>query len=591
MGGYGLKTLVVITGIISAVVWSVPSLVTIGLFLLIIPGLILGIMPTLFLYLLAALLIRSALPLKGWQATAAALAIAVALGFILPQPLRLFQKAQYDIAMKPEIVPDKPVRLMGEVLVIDQKPSYYGSSRGQTCDALCAALLVTPGITGVTIRTEAADADAPRQAHFRLDPAKAGSGDPGPSKPEEIVAHLPELREPHKQGEPLTARSDLHQALQQAVISDWTIRLATRTGLSVGQTAPKPDFTITITAYDRERWKPNIDRIEVARTGQKPLLRRSLVRQRQLAAPFHFGFEGSIENASFGIGYSTLTNGPVYPELDPLLELLRHTSLADAIPDVAQSEALRAAVVAALDDPAASAARLSLSKGWMDSLDYRPAPEDLALVNRIIADQRVTGIEKQVRRFYPKAATPELRTSLVARIVSLATTADERSSYAFLLAKLPEGTFAVPTSDEARIFANPVLRREAAPLIERLADQGQPGLVQLMQILETEIASDTQWAIQRPVIRAVRRGLARLGPAAASALPRIEELFARPRNPLANLSQEAEEWRVAMARMGKPVDDLPFYSMDNPELLERDKAQIRKRLANFDPAWESGYSY
>ena len=66
---------------------------------------------------------------------------------------------------------------------------------------------------------------------------------------------------------------------------------------------------------------------------------------------------------------------------------------------------------------------------------------------------------------------------------------------------------------------------------------------------------------------------------------------ARQRNPLANLYQEGDEWRVTMARMGKPVDDLPFSSRDNPEMLERDKAEIRKRLAQFDPAWESGYSY
>ena len=590
MGGYGLKSLVLITGIISALVWSMPWLVTIGLFLLIIPGLILALMPTVFVYLLATVLIRSALPLQGWPATGTAFAIALALGFILPQPLRLIHKVRYDSAMRPEIVPAQPVKLAGEVLVINHKPSHYGRG-APPCEALCAALLATPGITGVTVRNEAADTDDKPQKHFRLDPARAGNSAAGPEKPEEIVSHLPKMLEPHKKGEPLTARSDWNQALQQAVISDWTIRLATSAGLNASDQMPAPDFTITITTSNRELWQPSIDRIEVARTGQAPLLRRSLVHQRQLAAPFYFGFEGGIENARFGIGYSTLKSAPLYPELDPLLELLRHTSLAQAIPDVAQSGALRAAVVAALDDPAASAARLGLSKGWMDSLPYRPAPEDLAMVNRIIADQRVTAIDKQVRRFYPKSATSELRAPLVARILNPATTPDERSSYGFLLAKLPEGTFALPTPDEAKILADPILRRQAAPLIERLADQGQPGLTQLMLILESEIAADRQWADQSPVIRAVRRGLARLGLAAASALPRIEELFARPRNPLANLSQEGDEWRIAMARMGKPVDDLPFNSRQNPELLERDKDQVRKRLATFDPAWESGYSY
>ncbi|WP_309622643.1 hypothetical protein [Novosphingobium sp.] len=590
MGGYGLKTLVLITGIISAVVWMAPSLVTIGLFLLVVPGLILMIMPTVFVYLLATLLIRAVLPLQSWPATAAALAIVVALGFILPQPLRLIHKAQYDSAMQPEIVPGDPVRLAGEVLVINKKPSHDGALGGPACDALCAALLASPGVTGVTIRNEAADADDPRQKHFRLDPGKAG-GSAGPNKPEDIVGHLPELREPHKKGEPLPARSDRQQALRQAVISDWTIRLATSAGLSETQTAPAADFTITITANNRAHWNPNVDRLEVARTGQPPLLRRSLVRQRALAAPFHFGFEGMIENAHFVIGYSMLTSAPIYPDFDPLLELLRHTSLAQAIPDVAQSGALRSAVIAALDKPSASQAQLNLAKGWMDSLEYKPAPEDLALVHRVIADQRITGIRTQVNRFYQKAIPPELRAPLVARILNPASDPQERSAYGKLLSKLPEGTFAQPTGDEARILADPVLRRQAAPFIERLADQSQPGLAMLMQILENEIASGTQWAIQRPVIRAVRRGLARLGPGAASALPRIEELFARPRNPLANLSQEADEWRFTMARMGKPVDALPFTSGQKPESLERDKAQIRKRLADFDPAWESGYSY
>lgn len=586
----GLRGLVILTGIISAIVWSAPSIVTIGFFLLIIPGLVLASMPTLFVYLLAALMIRSVLPLQGWPATATALGIAVALGFILPQPLRLIHKAHYDSAMQPEVVPAQPVRLAGEVLLINQQPSHYG--RGDpVCDALCAALLATPGVTGVTIRNEAADADDPRQKHFRLDPGKAGSGDAGPSKPEDIVGHLPELREPHKQGEPLTARSDHYQALQQAIISDWTIRLATSAGLGVTKTAPAPDITITITANNRARWQPNVDRLEVARTGQPPLLRRSLVRQRQLAAPFHFGFEGGIENARFGIGYSMLTSAPVYPDFDPLLELLAHTSLAQGIPDVTQSGALRAQVAAALDNPAATRAELNLAKGWIDSLNYRPADEDKALVGRIIADQRITGIRAQVNRIYPKSVPPELRGALVTRILNPASDPEERNAYGWLLSKLPEGTFAHPTPDEARILADPVLRREAAPLIERLADQGQPGLVQLMMILETEIASDQQWAVQQPVIRAVRRGLARLGPAAASALPLIAELFARPRNPLANLYQEAEEWRVAMARMGMPIDALPFSRNNTPEQLERDKAQIRKRLATYDPNWESGYSY
>jgi hypothetical protein len=588
--GIGLKALVLITGVISAVVWMMPSLVTIGLFMLVIPGLILAIMPTVFVYLLAALVIRAVLPIDGTPGLVVSLILAGALGLILPQPTRLSQRAQFNNALRPEIVPAQPIRLAGEVLVINNRPSFYGRD-DPICGELCAALLTTPGVSGVTIRNEAADADHPRQKHFQLDPAKAGSGSEGPNKPEAIVAHLPELREPPKQGEPITARSDRHRALEQAIISDWTIRLATLAGLNVTQTAPAPDFIITIATSKRERWKPNVERLEVAQPGGDPLLRRSLVSQRILAVPFSFSFEGGIENARFGIGSAMLKTAPLYPDFDAVLELLSHTSMAEAIPDLAQSGALRAKVVTALDNPAASQLELNLAKGWIDSLSYNPADEDKALVNRVIADQRITGIGSQMNRIYPKSVPPDLRTALVARILNPASDPGERQRYGWLLSKLPEGSFATLAPDEARILADPVLRRQAAPLIERLADQGRPALPGLMQILESEIASDQQWAVQRPVIRAVRRGLARLGPAAASALPRIEELFARRRNPLANLHNEAVEWRVAMARMGKPVDQLPFPSDSKPEVLARDKANIQKRLDTYDPTWESGYSY
>lgn len=591
MGGHGLKTLVLISGAISALVWLAPSLVTIGFFMLIIPGMILAIMPTVFVYLLAALLIRMILPFSGPPATLAALAIAVAIGFILPEPWRLMQTAQYRSAMKPDVLPAEPIRLAGEVLVVRQRDA-RSSVADVRCEALCAALLATPGVTGVTWRETWLGRDDIRQRHFRLDPAAAGKADgKGPLRPEDIVMHLPEINAPHQKGEKLTARSERRQEIEQAVKSDWTIRLATQAAIVEAPEGPAPAWTISIIDDVGGGWKPRTSRVELAAGQGDPVLRSSLVSQKLLARPFHFGFEGGIDNARFVVAHTRLANAPAYPDFAAQQVLLRHTSLIDAIPDAGQSAALRAAVVAAIDDPAASSARLDLARGWMDSLPYQPAPDDRALAHRVIAEQRITGIDKQVRRFYAKSAPAELRDSLAARIVNPASSEQERRTYGFLLSKLPPGAFAELRPNEARILTDPALRRQAAPFIERLADQGQPGLIQLMRILEDEIASDAQWAVQRPVIRAVRRGLARMGPAAASALPRIRELFGRTRNPLANLWQEGTEWRVAMARMGQPIDDLFWLPDRKPESLERDKAQIRKRLANFDPAWESGYSY
>lgn len=590
MSGIGLKTLVLITGAISAVVWLMPGLVTLGFFLFIIPGLILMIMPTVFLYLLAALAIRSILPFGGMGGTALALAIALAIGWLVPQPFRIKERAQYNQALLPEVLPQQPLALEGEVLVVVRKqdPRTVGKP---TCDKLCAALLATPGVTGVTLRHESSDGEKWAQARFRLDPALAGqSAGLVPSKPEDIVNHLPRDERKREPG-PWKAENDPINRLRKAVISDWALRLSARAGLVEEAEGPAPSLTITVAERIGGGKYPLISRIEVADASGTVALRRSHVTQRLMEMPFHFGFTGSIENARFEVAHTQLSTGPSYPEFDPLRELLVHTALRSALPDPELSTELRAEVVSALDDPAATPARLALARGWMDSLDYTPAEPDLALVNRIIADQRITGIRKQVGRFYSKKVPIELREALVQRIVNPASGDDERRAYAQLLSKLPEGSFARLSRMEYDILADPVMRRAAAPLIERLGDQGEAGRKALMQILEAEIATRAQWAVQQPVIRAVRRGLARLGPAAAPSLPRIEQLFALGNNPLANAAQEADEWRICMARMSKPINDLPFPRNYKPEMIEREKAQIRKRLEEFDPAWESGYSY
>jgi hypothetical protein len=60
------------------------------------------------------------------------------------------------------------------------------------------------------------------------------------------------------------------------------------------------------------------------------------------------------------------------------------------------------------------------------------------------------------------------------------------------------------------------------------------------------------------VLAAVRRAFIRLGPDAASALPAVIELFDQPDTPLAQLSKDGDFWRVAMVRMGRAIEDVPF---------------------------------
>src|SRR5437868_10113104 len=48
-----LATALIVTGVITAAVFAMPDLITIGLFLLILPGVLLALTPTVFLYLVA----------------------------------------------------------------------------------------------------------------------------------------------------------------------------------------------------------------------------------------------------------------------------------------------------------------------------------------------------------------------------------------------------------------------------------------------------------------------------------------------------------------------------------------------------------
>jgi len=69
----------------------------------------------------------------------------------------------------------------------------------------------------------------------------------------------------------------------------------------------------------------------------------------------------------------------------------------------------------------------------------------------------------------------------------------------------------------------------------------------------------------------------RLGRDAASALPTAERLFELPRSPLTNSSNDADNWHVAMVRMGKPVETLTFPPHLRADTVPRARAQIRQQ--------------
>jgi hypothetical protein len=151
---------------------------------------------------------------------------------------------------------------------------------------------------------------------------------------------------------------------------------------------------------------------------------------------------------------------------------------------------------------------------------------------------------------------------------------------------MPDGTFAVPTPDELALLHNPLLRLYAPGLVQRLADQGRAGVPELVRILQEDARAEPE-ARRKGVLRAVRRALIRLGPDAAGALPVVIALLDQPDTPLADNSNEMDEWRIAMVRIGRPIEDVPF----EPRLTAEQIAQRRADLMRYvqrdreRPAW------
>jgi hypothetical protein len=97
-----LKTFLIITGALSALVLMFPGLIIIGMIFFVVPGLILIAMPTLFLYLFATSLIRLALPItNSFIAYPIAATIAVALASLAIWPLRHAAEHEFEVAIQP----------------------------------------------------------------------------------------------------------------------------------------------------------------------------------------------------------------------------------------------------------------------------------------------------------------------------------------------------------------------------------------------------------------------------------------------------------------------------------------------------------
>ena len=83
------------------------------------------------------------------------------------------------------------------------------------------------------------------------------------------------------------------------------------------------------------------------------------------------------------------------------------------------------------------------------------------------------------------------------------------------------------------------------------------------------------------VLHAVALSFATLGPRAHSALAEVEGLInvERPR-PIR--SSDGRVWDLALARMGKPIDEFNWPG-HKPEYVARERESLRRQVEHFDP--------
>ena len=302
-----LKTAVMVSGALAALVWLVPGLVIIGFFLLVVPGFVLSLMPTIFVYLAATYLIRLILPLpEGPLSTALAFAIALAIGWASMQPWRAQAIREFQAAIEPDVTDGRPVALSGDVLW--SKPAPYGEETGTpACDGLCAVLLRLEDVTSVTV------AEGDKSATYRLIRAPERPAVPFPQDMAEIQRHISEP------GDLPSGDVGLDRMLFRgmAIKARWALRYAHGDRLDVSQDAPPPDFTVRWQRADA-RAATSVARYTILDRSGQALYRESRVTAHVPARVFHLAFGGGsavdgFSSAHFAIGRDAMTEAPSLP--------------------------------------------------------------------------------------------------------------------------------------------------------------------------------------------------------------------------------------------------------------------------------------
>ena len=567
-----LKTYLLVTGIGAFIALAFPALVVVGYFLLLVPGVILSLMPTAFLYGVVFALSRYLLSalLGGMALNVAAVVVTAIVLLAIPQPVAFSTKARLAALRQEEVLPPAPIPLSGHILL--------RRSFGHKCDALCAALLKTPGVLSVTLESRIR-----KPATFRL----VGVATPGDSLAPSGFGMAEDGK--YNASDPL--------ATSRGLEAEWNLMLSDR-GLKLVAEAihPTPDFIINIidgpvsedglANEHRSKWSlraatPRRNALEIFDREGRALLRQERLSAYVPSAPLSIGTTGGIENFRFRWSQQRLGDDTESGGIPVDALLLDHTNVARGVDQAAAAERTRAAIAAALADPARPADDpvFKLANQWMEGQQGRKEPfdaEDRRLLVRILEDRRVTsadGLWAAVKRLSDPAE--DVR-RLAARRYLDASDPKEAKGWIAPWPALPTGAFAAPLPEERAVLASPQTAMYAGGLIRRQADRGTEAVPDLLRLLRAFAAHDPgkyRYSDLTSAMDSVRDAFRAIGPAAAPARGEIEALLATP-----GLAQRYENnrqsWDVMLVVLGRPVDTL-----EKPARLSGTVESYRERVA------------
>jgi hypothetical protein len=613
-----VRSVLLVSGILTLVVVAIPQLVALGYILLIAPGVILAWAPTVFIYTATFAMVRRFVPITRFLPVTRPLAVNLAaavltlgLGVLAALPKALAARWDFYWAATGDVVPAKRVDIAGNVLLISDtfRLDDTDRSRRVPCDALCAALLDTPGVTTVTIAGADFRGKRVEPISYRLVPkslvpksnatagevrpdagsnasSNASSNTLAPTRPEQILEYLPDKA---ASSGPRDLQADMaaRNARETWIVARWGLRLANDVTLSAVPAPAHHDLTITMTSSVRRG--PHyltVKQVDVRDPEGRVLLRRQHVTVTTVSMPLtlelYYPFSVS---ARWQLARHDLQTSDRFDDINPITVLFEETTLAPPPEPGAGVTGVRERLAAALTQPGAPP-DLLLANPWLTTIDWQSiSDDDVELLGKLIADTRVPDLPRLFEGA-DRYVRPELRGAIVARLLNPATSRELRFRLNRLLRFMPPGTFAASTPDEVALLHDQSLRLTTSGLVERLADQGKASVPELLRILQEDVGVQP-WAARQSMLAAVRRAFIRLGPDAAGALPTVIALFDRPDSPLTTAHTEEDDWRVAMVRMGRPIEDVPFPPRPLAQQVAYHRSVIMQSVERYEahPDW------